>query len=538
MVDAIVSEASHEGSFCLLLLLGICDCKIRFAIRDFERRRGEHISLGSARRSGAIYLENYNKRPPILQVSDTGAGIATVKSSSRRRPDIETSTHASGGTIRLLLWLYIWLLLGEGALRKWFLPHLSGPLLIVRDPVLIAMYAIALSRGIFPLNRFVGTTIVLGGLSFFSSLCVFGNLGVILYGVRTNFLHLPLIFLIPKIFNRDDVIRLGRWFLLFLIPMTFLVAWQFKSPAGAWVNAAAGGELGGQLLATGSHIRPAGTFSFVTGMIGFLSLAAAFLLSGFVDKISMPPWLRAVSIPCLMLSLAISGSRAAVTSVTVIVAVTFVVCLRKPSQFRRFLAPAVLTYLAYLAMTHSALVQEGLAVHQERFKQGGGVQTGILGRYLGSFGESIDVARRVPLLGYGLGLGTNAGAALLTGTRQFLMAESEWPRVVGESGPILGYAYLLLRLWICGFLVQQAWRALGRGYAMPFFLGSVAGLDLISGQFSQPTILGFAVLTAGLSLASIASTLGPRIPLKKPKQERRIRGRSALAQVILTEQED
>jgi hypothetical protein len=440
--------------------------------------------------------------------------------------------------IRLLLWLYVVLLLGEGALRKWFLPHLSGPLLVVRDPVLIAIYALALAQGIFPLNRFVGATIVLGGMSFFCSLCVFGQLGIILFGVRANFLHLPLIFLIPRIFDPKDVARLARLFLTLLIPMTFLVAWQFVSPPGAWVNATAGGDFGGQLLASGSHIRPAGTFTFVTGMVCFLSLSAAFLLSGFVDKIDLPGWLRTVSIPCLMLSLAISGSRAAVAAVTVIVAVVFIVCLRKPSQLRRFLAPAALVYLAFLTMTHSSLVQEGLEVQQERFKQGGGVQEGIVGRYLGAFGQSVDVACSVPPLGYGLGLGTNAGAALLTGSRQFLMAESEWPRVVAESGPVLGYAYLLLRLWICGFLVRQAWLALGRGQTMPFFLVAAACLDLISGQFGQPTILGFAVLSAGLSLAaSGTSLLAPPISQEKPRRKSRVRGRSAVAEVILAQED-
>jgi hypothetical protein len=438
--------------------------------------------------------------------------------------------------LRLLLWLYIGLLLGEGALRKWFLPHFSGPLLIVRDPVLIAMYAIAFAQGVFPFNPFVRATVLLAGMSFFCSLCVFDHLGVILYGVRTNFLHLPLIFLIPKILNPEDVIRLARWFLFLLIPMTLLVAWQFISPPGARVNATAGGDLGGQLLASGSHIRPAGTFSFVTGMVCFLSLNAAFLLSGFIDKAIVPKWLHLVAIPCLMLSLAISGSRAAVASVTVIVAVIFIVCIRRPSELRRFMVPAMLTYLAFLAMTHSSLVQEGLEVQQERFQQGGGVQEGIVGRYLGSFGQSVDVACRVPVLGYGLGLGTNAGSALLTGSRQFLIAESEWPRVIAESGPILGYTYLLLRLWICGFLVRQAWRALGRGYAMPFFLVAAGGLGLISGQFGQPTILGFTVLSSGLSLASGASSPLAPVSMGEPrKQAHRIPGRSAVAEAILSE---
>jgi hypothetical protein len=457
--------------------------------------------------------------------------------SKRSTSGAKTRMQASVRPIRILLWLYVALLIGEGALRKWFLPHLSGPLLIVRDPVLMAMYAMALAEGIFPFNRFVGTTILLAGLSFFCSLCVFGHLGIILYGVRTNFLHLPLIFLLPKIFNREDVTRLARWFLLCLIPMTLLVAWQFKSPAGARVNAATGGELGGQLLAAGSHVRPAGTFSFVTGMVCFLSLAAAFLLGGFVDKINIPRWLRTVSIPCLMLSLAISGSRAAVVAVTIIVAVVFIVCLRKPSELRRFLVPAVLAYVAFLAMTHSSLGQQGLEVHQERFQQKGGIQVGILGRYLGAFGESIGVACRVPLLGYGLGLGTNGGAALLNGSRSFLMAENEWPRVIAESGPILGYAYLLLRLWICGFLVRQAWLALGRGQSMPFFLVAAAGLDIIAGQFGQPTILGFAVLSAGLSLASAAPDPMPLARVVDPKKERRVRGRSARAIEILAQED-
>jgi hypothetical protein len=473
----------------------------------------------------------------LIKPGHSGFLNPSRRSAKRAEATADLPIRASLRPLRFLLWLYIWLLLGEGALRKWFLPHLSGPLLVVRDPVLLGMYVTALAQGIFPLNRFVGVTIVLAGLSFFCSLCVFGHIGVILYGVRTNFLHLPLIFLIPKVFKREDVVRLANWFLLLLIPMTLLVAWQFISPPGARINATAGGDLGGQLIATGSHIRPAGTFSFVTGMVCFLSLNAAFLLSGFVDKAIFPRWLRTAAIPCLMLSLAISGSRAAVASVTVIVAVVFIVCSRKLSELRRLLVPAALGYLTFLALGHSSMVKEGLEVQQERFREGGGVQQGIVERYLGTFGQSIDVACHVPLLGYGLGLGTNAGAVLLTGSRRFLMAESEWPRVIAESGPILGYAYLLLRLWICGFLVRQAWLALARGQAMPFFLVAAAGLDLISGQFGQPTILGFAVLSAGLSLASSTEARLAPISLVNRKRERRIRGRSAAAEAILAQKE-
>ena len=43
--------------------------------------------------------------------------------------------------VQLLLWTYFWLLIFEGALRKWVLPGLSNPLLIVRDPVAILAIA-------------------------------------------------------------------------------------------------------------------------------------------------------------------------------------------------------------------------------------------------------------------------------------------------------------------------------------------------------------------------------------------------------------
>jgi len=46
-----------------------------------------------------------------------------------------------GGEIRWLIWIYFFLLIFEGALRKWIAPSLANVLLVVRDPVLLAIYA-------------------------------------------------------------------------------------------------------------------------------------------------------------------------------------------------------------------------------------------------------------------------------------------------------------------------------------------------------------------------------------------------------------
>src|SRR5437879_3457351 len=108
--------------------------------------------------------------------------------------------------IRFLIWTYLVLLIFEGSLRKWVVPQLSNPLLIVRDPVVIAIYLLALRARIFPSNAatiFLGIIAVISSLAsmivflpYFSWSLMFQ---LTMYGFRCNFLHLPLIFVIAKV---------------------------------------------------------------------------------------------------------------------------------------------------------------------------------------------------------------------------------------------------------------------------------------------------------------------------------------------------
>ncbi|MBA3651978.1 MAG: hypothetical protein H0W66_10995, partial [Chthoniobacterales bacterium] len=51
--------------------------------------------------------------------------------------------------LRQLIWLYLWLLIFEGAFRKWIVPQLSAPLLLIRDPVALLIYLLALRARLF-----------------------------------------------------------------------------------------------------------------------------------------------------------------------------------------------------------------------------------------------------------------------------------------------------------------------------------------------------------------------------------------------------
>src|SRR3981081_4124359 len=67
--------------------------------------------------------------------------------------------------VRGLIWTYFVLLIFEGTLRKWILPQYSDILLVVRDPVVIAIYLLAIKARVFPRN---GYMLALGVISFLS----------------------------------------------------------------------------------------------------------------------------------------------------------------------------------------------------------------------------------------------------------------------------------------------------------------------------------------------------------------------------------
>ena len=172
-------------------------------------------------------------------------------------------------------------------------------------------------------------------------------------------------------------------------------------------------------------------------------------------------------------------------------------------------------------------------VHTARFgESGGGVQHGIVERALGDYLDGFAAVDDTPLFGYGLGIGTNAGAGMLSGgARSFLLAEGEWARVVKETGPVLGLGYLFLRVGMVFYIGWIANSAFGRKNPLPLIIFSACFLLVTGGQFGQPTALGFAVFGAGLCLAAVNEEIVEdpnRLIFQEPV--RGMRGRSVFAE--------
>lgn len=441
--------------------------------------------------------------------------------------------------IRTLIWVYFWLLIFEGALRKWILPQWSNLLLVVRDPLVVLLYVVALYEGIFPRNGFMWWSALLAiGNTIASGLVGQYNAVILLYGLRTCFLHLPLIFLIPAVFTLSDVEKLGRWLLILALPMAALVVLQFKSPADSWVNLSVTGEAT-QLTMGFDKIRPPGTFSFTNGLGSFIGLVVAFLLANQIKTSSINPKLVLAATPAAGIMIATSGSRGTLSSVVLIVLGLGYVCLRKPVFFGRGLRTLFILGAAFLALQLRPEFRQGLEIFQERISTGGGVRNGLIVRQMQDFLTPFAAAAQTPALGYGTGLGTTVASQLLWGKRRLVFSEGEWERIIRESGPYLGFGYLGMRVAILVLLFLAASRALSEDNPLPMLIFASIFPNALSGQWGMPTALGFATFGAGICLAAanrprvqIGPTLFHISPGSVTNPTRTVRGRSIYSEKL------
>lgn len=431
--------------------------------------------------------------------------------------------------MRQLVWVYFWLLLFEGALRKWVLPSLANPLLIVRDPVVLLLYFLAWKNGVFPRNPFIFFGVLLAIITLFvGSLAPDNTVFVALYGARTNFLHLPLIFLIPRVFEARDVHRVGFWVLVIAIPMALLMALQFRSAPGSWINAGTEGNFI-QIRSEAGRIRAPGTFSFITGPTLFYSLTAAFLLSSqFVPK-RYPLWLLIAATLSLIVATAVSSSRSLLAGIAVVVmfAVSCMILRMRVTARMVYSFGAVVVFLYLLSKL--PFVQEGITIFSARVASASVDENqsgGLLTRFLGSYTSVIPLLFDAPAFGRGLGMGTNVGAALLSGKAQFLLAELEWQRHVLESGPLLGGLFILYRIILTSWIGLHAARFAVQRDPLPFLLFGVCVLNLLNGQWSQSTMLGFTIFVGGLCLAATRVPLPASQP--QARRKRPLRGSTSL----------
>lgn len=418
---------------------------------------------------------------------------------------------------RKAIWIYIFLLIFEGALRKWFLPSLATPLLLVRDPIAIWLTIVGLQKGWIK-SGYAKVMMVVASMSFIMTMAVgHHNLFVALFGWRIYFFHFPMIFVMGKVLTRTDLLKIGQFILWVSIPMTILIFMQFHSPETAWVNIGVGGEGTAGFAGAMEYMRPPGTFSFTSGYVMYQAVVGCYLLyyllmnNTLPKEYQFPKIVLIILAGCYLLSIPTSISRTHFFQTGVFLIFLFIAAMRKNKLKSKFLKFAIIAVVAGVILYLSGIGGTSVEAFTARFEganEAEGGMEGVIGdRYVGGLLGSL-INFKIPIFGYGIGLGTNVGAKIMGGDMYSygFNGEVEWSRIIGECGMLLGLIIIGIRLFFSLDIWKRAYNLLVRKYdLLPWMLSAGMMLTVPQGQWAIPTNLGFCILFGGLTLAAINS---------------------------------
>jgi hypothetical protein len=425
--------------------------------------------------------------------------------------------------LKIGIWVYFFLLIFEGALRKWVLPALSTPLLIVRDPIALWLLISSARRNLLPLNIYTSGMIFLGIVGIFTAVTFgHGNFGVAIYGARILVLHFPIIFVIGRVFNKEDVVKLGKVTLLISIPMAILIALQFYSPQSAWVNKAiGGGDEGGGFSGALDYFRPPATFSFTNGTTLFFGFVAPFVIYFWLNPKGMNKIVLIGATISLLISIPLSISRALFFQVGISVVFAIIAISRKPEYIGKMIIIFIAAVMSLMVLSNVSFFKTATEAFTVRFEGAneseGGVKSVLADRYLGNLLGGIAGSGEQSVLGLGIGIGTSVGGSLLHGTASLQLGEGEWDRILGEMGILMGLCVIFLRVGICVKISLASYRKLVSGDLLPWLLLSFCLLIVPQGQWGQPTSLGFGIISGGLTIAALRTVSPLKYQAKKRK---------------------
>lgn len=447
--------------------------------------------------------------------------------------------------VRLVFAIYL-LAIFEGSLRKWLLPEYGAWLYFVRDPVLVLAYATAWRHGLWPKGGWLAAMLALAGAG---ALLVVGQaasgghgeerLLLAVHGFRSYFLYPPLALVVAAQFRRDDLARLYRLTLWLALPVAVLVVLQFFAPPSSALNVGSATDETLQfrgLTATAEHIRPMGFFSSGAGQQQFVGTAWAVALGLLIVPAARRHVALALLAPAtvaVMVCAGVSGSRGTVLQcgLTLAVALGLAVLGRGGAIKGRALAATAILLLAAVSL-YPVVLPEGHAAFSERWEAAARVESrqfegGIAGRALYGLVDFVRLIDTVPLLGYGLGYGTNASITLKAGIDGVLpgrLAETDFARHMVDLGPPFGLVYIAFRLAFAAWLATRALRATRHvADPMPLLLLSYVGVVIATGQITgQGAINVYGWLFAGVLAAACAQGAGARpVPPALPFVRRR-----------------
>lgn len=419
-----------------------------------------------------------------------------------------TSSAFSFLSVNNLILIFFILLPLEGVMRKWLFASLEGPIGFIRDPVLLMIYAAYLAR-LRWMPAWLKLYMVLGGALTAYALfhAILDNIhpAIILLGLRSYILYVPLAFIIAECWRATDVRRFLVLCLWLSLPIALLVFIQFSSPVSHWINKGTTDDVAGRFTVAFGIVRPYGPFTFAQAQNTFAAMMTALWLIAWEKRSAfrISPYLLIAGGFATLTMGALSGGRTYFGGAILIVIAYVLAGLaaRDPRQGFVRLFRAVLGAISFLVVFVVVFPRsfEAMSARQASAVTSEG---STLGRALSWFTDIVEPMQTAPFWGHGLGAGSNAAARLM-GESNFIYGETEWMRIVNETGPLVGLLIILARigftLWL-GWICLSVNRRTGDGSSLILF-GFCGYLTLIANVTGQSQLLSFCWFAVGLTLA-------------------------------------
>lgn len=370
--------------------------------------------------------------------------------------------------LRFCIYFYLVSILFDGVFRKWVFPLYSTPIMLLKQVVaiLIILYGFQyLSKSTIWEKSFA----LLGVVVFCTSM-MFGhqNILVAFYGCLPYWFGLTICFIIGKALTYDDLLLIGRIMMYATIANSILLILQFNSPVTSFINYQSGSVdndiVGYSVSSLEGGFRPSGLFVYNSQNALFQMLSLAFMLFFlFLRPIASHRRLVIVSLILNFISLPFTVSRTSVFFQLGLV-VFFVLFCMKNSQRKKLLLyiPVGLVVVA-LALTIPE-VKTAVQTIAARFANASSAQFEGSTTWSGTLKDvwyrnvvymvtaiidphTID-GDAVPFWGFGQGMSTQVGSRFLGITKNSGFALAEWDglRIMCESGMILGWMIIFVRV--------------------------------------------------------------------------------------------
>ena len=351
----------------------------------------------------------------------------------------------------------------EGALRKWALPQASQLIYFLKDFVLIGAY-LAYFTGSQQKNRLSVKDGTIKGLAYLIAFwCAFeifnpglGSPIIGIFGARNYLLYIPLMWLIPSLFqSEEELYKFLRNYLLLLIPVGLLAIAQYFSPPESPLNVYAS-DMEQQLAVSGDTVRVTGTFSYLAGYSTYLSVCFTFLLPLiFRQQNLIWRWLTIVEFSLVAITSFMTGSRGLIIFLAMSLVGYF--CLEGfrsfstlINSFGKFFFPAIVGFILVVTKFQAAI---------NSFGERASTSDDILPRIMTIFTEPFQFFQYALFSGYGAGATFQANEVIRStfnlpvGKYIPVYYEGETGRIALELG-IIGFFFwyglkivLLIAMW-------------------------------------------------------------------------------------------